>query len=421
MRSVSAAVRRGSLRARVQARPQLLTRAMSSATIQSGPSSLVKAGAAFGAAVGLGFGVWRMQGGGTGGVSGGGSGSASTSDWASEDIEVPRSTLEARYAFKKKLGKGGFGDVWLAVDVRTGRNVAVKVLSLEMQPRSMVEQEVSAMRRCGRHPNVVQLLEVVWVKPDEHNAFGEAYLVMELAAGGGLFERLVSEGGVHGAASAIMQQAARAVYHLHSRGILHRDIKPENVVVALLHAPPAPAARSWKGCMRRARASHEPRASPRLTVRALCCAVATSDADSSVQLIDFYTAVVLEDEHAKVRTRRIVRPRAARLLSFAHPPATHPTPHRCARAAESARGRTWAPEMLQQPHNHAVDMCAFTPALTPRLPLAVHLQPHSSSIPPHPQAPPPSGGRLHLHVHPCWSASTLRPRPAGVGQRVLPT
>lgn len=249
MRSVmAAAVRRGSLRARVQARPQLLTRAMSSATIQSGPSSLVKAGAAFGAAVGLGFGVWRMQGGGTGGVSGGGSGSASTSDWASEDIEVPRSTLEARYAFKKKLGKGGFGDVWLAVDVRTGRNVAVKVLSLEMQPRSMVEQEVSAMRRCGRHPNVVQLLEVVWVKPDEHNAFGEANLVMELAAGGGLFERLVSEGAyTEQLASAIMQQAARAVYHLHSRGILHRDIKPENVVCALLpRAPPAPAARSWK-------------------------------------------------------------------------------------------------------------------------------------------------------------------------------
>ena len=87
------------------------------------------------------------------------------------------------------------------------------------------------MRRCGRHPNVVQLHEVVWVKPDEHNAFGEANLVMDLAAGGGLFERLVSEGAyTEQLASAIMQQAARAVYHLHSRGILHRDIKPENVV-----------------------------------------------------------------------------------------------------------------------------------------------------------------------------------------------
>ena len=69
------------------------------------------------------------------------------------------------------------------------------------------------MRRCGRHPNVVHLLDVVWVTPDEVNSFGEANLVMELAAGGGLFERLVSEGAyTERLASAIMQQVARAVY-----------------------------------------------------------------------------------------------------------------------------------------------------------------------------------------------------------------
>ena len=95
----------------------------------------------------------------------------------------------------------------------------------------MVEQEITAMRRCGQHPNVVALLDVVWVQPDNINPYGEAVLVMELAAGGGLFERLVEEGAYSEEyAAKITRQIAVALYHLHSRGIVHRDIKPENVV-----------------------------------------------------------------------------------------------------------------------------------------------------------------------------------------------
>jgi len=136
-----------------------------------------------------------------------------------------------RYEFKKCLGKGGFGDVWLAIEVATGKKVAVKKMSLENQSRAMVEQEVSALRRCGIHPNVGTLIEVLWVKPDAEDRNTQAYLVMELATGGGMFERLVSEGAyTEKLASAMMQQVARAIYHLHSRGIIHRDIKPENIV-----------------------------------------------------------------------------------------------------------------------------------------------------------------------------------------------
>jgi serine/threonine protein kinase len=87
------------------------------------------------------------------------------------------------------------------------------------------------MRRCGTHPHVIELLAVVWVSPHGSHKNGEAALIMELAGGGGLFERLVSEGAyTEQRASKIMRQIALAVYHLHSRGILHRDLKPENVV-----------------------------------------------------------------------------------------------------------------------------------------------------------------------------------------------
>jgi serine/threonine protein kinase len=150
-----------------------------------------------------------------------------------EPNEVPRAHFDKKYELKRSLGKGGFGEVWLAVERSSGREVAVKVLPLKVLPRSFVEQEVNALRRVGRHPNVVELLDVFWIKPDRERPFGEACLVMELAGGGGLFERLVEEGAYSEEyAAKILRQIAVALYHLHSRGIVHRDIKPENVVFA---------------------------------------------------------------------------------------------------------------------------------------------------------------------------------------------
>ena len=91
-----------------------------------------------------------------------------------------------------------------------------------------LRQEITAMRRCGRHPNVVALLDAFWISPDRDNPHGEAALVMEVATGGGLFERLVEDGAYSEEyAAKILQQIAVALYHIHSRGILHRDIKPE--------------------------------------------------------------------------------------------------------------------------------------------------------------------------------------------------
>ena len=78
---------------------------------------------------------------------------------------------------------------------------------------------------------MVSIRDIVWVLPDSEDAHGEAWLVMDLAGGGGLFERLVSEGVYSECqAAAVLQQVAMAVYHLHSRGIVHRNIKPEHVV-----------------------------------------------------------------------------------------------------------------------------------------------------------------------------------------------
>ena len=106
--------------------------------------------------------VWRNWPDGEGGRDG------LSTRWEDDDM-IPRAKFERRYKLVKSLGKGGFGEVWLAVEKGSGKKVAVKVLSLKQLPRAMVEQEITAMRRCGRHPNVVALLDAVWIAPDDEN------------------------------------------------------------------------------------------------------------------------------------------------------------------------------------------------------------------------------------------------------------
>ena len=60
-----------------------------------------------------------------------------------------RAPSSARATGSTAAGKGAVLQVWLAIEKGTGKKVAVKILSLKHLPRAMVEQEVTAMRRCG--------------------------------------------------------------------------------------------------------------------------------------------------------------------------------------------------------------------------------------------------------------------------------
>ena len=132
-----------------------------------------------------------------------------------------------RYELGPEIARGGMGVVYRARDPQLGREVAIKLvltsLSGEELRRFLLEGEAAAR---VRHPNVLPVHEL-----SVHE--GRPYLVMDLALGGSLRDRLRREGAL-GASEAlqVLLPLCRALSALHQAQILHRDLKPENVLLA---------------------------------------------------------------------------------------------------------------------------------------------------------------------------------------------
>lgn len=134
--------------------------------------------------------------------------------------------LAGRYQAARRVGQGGFGEVWRAEDQQLGRTVAVKLLlrdrGEEWRARFLREARVTASLD---HPHVVPVLDL-------GSDRGRVWIVYEWIAGGDLASRLrrrppprvgqVLEWGA---------QVADALHTAHRAGILHRDIKPANILL----------------------------------------------------------------------------------------------------------------------------------------------------------------------------------------------
>lgn len=135
-----------------------------------------------------------------------------------------------RYLVEGKLGEGGTGEVWRAVDTRLGRKVALKLLRRDSQGES--EAFVRQVRRMLREARFVAALRdpaiAMVYDAGEHDGF--PFLAMELAEGKPL-RALIDEGLPLGARVAILRAVARALSVAHRAGLVHRDVKPENVMV----------------------------------------------------------------------------------------------------------------------------------------------------------------------------------------------
>ncbi|XP_045794468.1 CBL-interacting protein kinase 2-like [Trifolium pratense] len=142
-------------------------------------------------------------------------------------MEKKGSVLMQRYELGRLLGQGTFAKVYHARNLVTGMNVAIKVVDKEKVLKvGMVEQikrEISVMRLV-RHPNVVELYEVMATKT-------KIFIVMEYAKGGELFNKIAKGKLKVDVARRYFQQLISAVDFCHSRGVFHRDLKPENLLL----------------------------------------------------------------------------------------------------------------------------------------------------------------------------------------------
>ncbi|HVT44168.1 MAG TPA: protein kinase [Thermoanaerobaculia bacterium] len=129
------------------------------------------------------------------------------------------------YCVTALLGKGGMGEVYVAVDERLGRRVALKFLpdraTEERRARFTAEARAASALH---HPNIVTIFDV-------GTADGRDYLAMELVEGESLRGVLESRRLTIQRCVEIASDIAAALAAGHAAGIVHRDVKPENIVI----------------------------------------------------------------------------------------------------------------------------------------------------------------------------------------------
>lgn len=142
-------------------------------------------------------------------------------------MPVERGSSLGPYQIQFRLGGGGMGEVWRALDTRSGREVAIKVISEQagddpdLRSRFLSEAKASSALN---HPNILAVHEV------GESAAGP-YIVMEYVDGGTV-RSLLHDGRLTVAQAVdIAMQAAEGVTNAHEAGFIHRDLKPENLMV----------------------------------------------------------------------------------------------------------------------------------------------------------------------------------------------
>lgn len=145
------------------------------------------------------------------------------------DVEI-RDLLTSKYEIVEKIGEGGMGIVYKAVQRSMDRTVALKILSPKYAARpKFVNQFIEEARAAGRlnHPHIIQVHDV-----DTEN--GIHYFSMEYIEGATCMQLLRTRGPFPvGEALEIARLTAKALQYAHEQRIIHRDVKPDNIMVGM--------------------------------------------------------------------------------------------------------------------------------------------------------------------------------------------
>eukprot|EP01113_Clastostelium_recurvatum_P046866 TRINITY_DN8275_c0_g1_i5.p1 TRINITY_DN8275_c0_g1~~TRINITY_DN8275_c0_g1_i5.p1 ORF type:complete len:608 (-),score=154.57 TRINITY_DN8275_c0_g1_i5:146-1969(-) len=159
-----------------------------------------------------------------------------------------RVSVVGGYKLGRTLGKGSCGVVKLGTHLESGKKVAIKVLKPKNdREKHEIQREIAALQQLS-HPNIIRLLDVIYgadlvssssaadTVSDDTEVSPQClekyiFMVMELATGGELFEKVLHGGPLHEEeARRCFRQILGALTHTHAHLICHRDLKPENIL-----------------------------------------------------------------------------------------------------------------------------------------------------------------------------------------------
>lgn len=137
--------------------------------------------------------------------------------------------LSGRYRLEQKIGEGGMGSVYLAVDLELDRKVAVKLLAKNLVGEADVVERFEREARLTAkldHPNIVPIYDV-------GRTGDRPFIVMKRLEGDTLAGLLRHKGGLTADESLkLLRQLAAGLDYIHASGFIHRDIKAGNIFVS---------------------------------------------------------------------------------------------------------------------------------------------------------------------------------------------
>ncbi|CAE1233742.1 Serine/threonine-protein kinase shk2,Serine/threonine-protein kinase ste20,Serine/threonine-protein kinase 3,Serine/threonine-protein kinase nak1,Serine/threonine-protein kinase 4,Serine/threonine-protein kinase pakC,Serine/threonine-protein kinase 3/4,Serine/threonine-protein kinase CLA4,Serine/threonine-protein kinase TAO1-B,Serine/threonine-protein kinase dst1,Serine/threonine-protein kinase svkA,Serine/threonine-protein kinase Tao,Serine/threonine-protein kinase ppk11,Serine/threonine-protein kinase 4 len=131
-----------------------------------------------------------------------------------------------KYTKMEKIGQGASGTVFIAIEIATGREVAIKTMNLSQQPKKeLIINEILVMRE-NQNANIVNYL-------DSYLVGEELWVVMEYLAGGSLTDVVTETCMDEGQIAAVGRECLQALEFLHENQVIHRDIKSDNILLGM--------------------------------------------------------------------------------------------------------------------------------------------------------------------------------------------